>query len=157
WQSLALALANKGFTVTLPANSTIKVGDSQKVQICFTPQSGTAGDTLVLSDGCTNLKAIVIGSTKGVPDFAVSDYDFGCRRVGRTLTTNLILSNLSDVSVQIDSVWIVGSAAFGFDTNFPASNKLRSIVLANGQHAYQFSFTAPSVGPFAATAYFFNK
>ncbi|MFI5264839.1 MAG: T9SS type A sorting domain-containing protein, partial [Candidatus Kapaibacterium sp.] len=146
FKSIALSLGNQGFTIdSIVDTSAIPIGGKRIVKVCLIPKTiANVTDTLVISDGCVNYKAVLVGSG-GQPDFTLSDHDFKCVNIGATKTDTAVLaSNTSKISIRIDSVVIDDPLHF----SFPSMNLLPFLISEGGTTTFLFSFTPDKVGNF---------
>jgi hypothetical protein len=156
WKSLGLLIGKRGFSIdSLGDSSAISIGSSRTVLICFTPkQPAQTSDTLLFSDGCASMKAVVIGNG-GQQDYSVTDEDFGCQLVGSlTKKSNVVISNLSRSAITIDQVTVDDPLHFSYDTASTASNRLPIIIQPNEQKPVEFSFVPDAVKQFSSAAHF---
>ncbi|MEI8134481.1 MAG: hypothetical protein WCH46_05300 [bacterium] len=153
WKSIDLVFKNKGFSLgTIGGSSAILPGQSRNLSVCFTPRIPTpAFDTLMLSDGCVAMKAVVIG-TGGGQDFFASNEDFGCEIVGSsTHRSDIFISNLSSVAIVIDTITI-DDPRFKLATTVSSLSPL--FIQPFDQTPVEFVFTPDRVGPIVSHAHF---
>jgi hypothetical protein len=157
---LRLFFGNKGFKIDSAITTDIPVGGTRQVKISFEPiTTATVTDTLILDDGCSKQKVILVGNG-GSPDFVVAGYDFKCNLVGqKVFKTELLVTNTSSTQpLTVQSITVDDIVRFGFDPNNPASNNLPQVIPParngfNGQKKFEISFIADAVGNFQTLAH----
>ena len=150
--NLSLLNNNLGFSIDSSyTDGDIPVGGCRVIKIRFTPLSPpTVKDTLALFDSCLTITCPIIGNG-GVPDFALSDFNFGCITLGTVSKVDAtVAANFGAGIITIDSIWTDDAVHF----TFSGTPKLPLVLKSKDQSAFQFNFTPTTKDTICTTVHF---
>ncbi|MDP4229908.1 MAG: choice-of-anchor D domain-containing protein [Bacteroidota bacterium] len=155
FQDISLRSGAHGFAIdSMGTDSTIKVGDSMRIRICFTP--GTTqfeSDTLTIRYACAS-QSIVVRGSGGELYFTLSDNDFKCIDTGKSKTDTLtIAENPTAFPITIDSIWVDDTVNFRYN-GIPVPP---FIINPESDVALMFTFTPKAVGNFVTKVHLRSK
>ena len=152
--NLSLVKKSVGFSIdSIGADGDIPVGGCRVIKIRFAPLSPpTVRDTLAIFDTCSTIICLLVGNA-GVPDFALSDFNFGCIDLGKVSTVNAtIASNFGAGAITIDSIWTDDPVHF----TFSGTPKLPTTIKVNDQLPFQFIFAPTTKDTICTTVHFLS-